>query len=60
MEKLLVELLDVSFSEEVHSVMTKLVSLEEEKNSIFSIGGEKALGPDGYTSQFFKVAWPIV
>ena len=47
---LLVELLDVSFSEEVHSVMTKLVSLEEVKNSMFSIGGKKAPGPDGYTS----------
>ena len=27
---------------------------------MFSINGEKSPGPDGYTSHFFKVAWPIV
>ena len=54
MEKLLVELLDVSFSEEVHSVMTKPVSLEEVKNSMFSIGGRKPLDLMGTHLSFLR------
>lgn len=27
---------------------------------MFSINGNKSLGPDGYTSQFFKDSWDIV
>ncbi|KAJ0955349.1 putative RNA-directed DNA polymerase [Helianthus annuus] len=33
---------------------------EEIKNVMFSIAGNKAPGPDGYTSVFFKKSWHIV
>ncbi|KAJ0954856.1 putative RNA-directed DNA polymerase [Helianthus annuus] len=33
---------------------------EEVKNAIFDIDDNKAPGPDGYSSKFFKSAWPIV
>ncbi|GKB78060.1 hypothetical protein Tco_0944955, partial [Tanacetum coccineum] len=32
----------------------------EIKHAMFDIGDKKALGPDGYTSTFFKKAWKIV
>ncbi|KAL2251960.1 UNVERIFIED_CONTAM: hypothetical protein Sindi_2318300 [Sesamum indicum] len=30
------------------------------KQAVFDIAEDKALGPDGYSSGFFKAAWPIV
>ena len=36
------------------------ISFEEIKAAMFGIGNEKAPGPDGYSSYFFKVAWSIV
>ncbi|GFZ09693.1 hypothetical protein Acr_21g0002920 [Actinidia rufa] len=36
------------------------VTEEEIKNALFSIGVDKAPGPDGYSSLFFKQAWDIV
>ncbi|GJS41230.1 protein LAZ1 [Tanacetum coccineum] len=32
----------------------------EIKEAMFSIGNDKSLGPDGYTSNFFKKGWDIV
>nr|GEW38054.1 hypothetical protein [Tanacetum cinerariifolium] len=40
--------------------MISLVSNEEIKEVAFDIDSNKASGPDGYTSQFFKKAWHIV
>ncbi|KAJ0852391.1 putative RNA-directed DNA polymerase [Helianthus annuus] len=40
--------------------MIRPVTCEEVKNAMFSIGEDKAPGPDGYTSTFFKKAWEIV
>ncbi|XP_022014977.1 uncharacterized protein LOC110914496 [Helianthus annuus] len=40
--------------------MIRQVTAEEVKKAIFSIGIDKAPGPDGYTAAFFKSAWPIV
>ena len=40
--------------------LCKTVSPEEIRESIFSINGDKASGPNGYTTYFFKNAWQIV
>ncbi|KAJ0479496.1 putative RNA-directed DNA polymerase [Helianthus annuus] len=42
------------------SNMVRQVTREEVKNAIFSIGENKAPGPDGYTLAFFKNSWGIV
>lgn len=36
------------------------VSNEEIKSAIFDIDDNKAPGPDGYTSKFFKASWDVV
>ena len=36
------------------------VALDEIRHVVFSIANEKAPGPDGYSSFFFKQTWPIV
>ncbi|XP_011083323.1 uncharacterized protein LOC105165859 [Sesamum indicum] len=33
---------------------------EDVKNAVFDISEDKAPGPDGYSSGFFKAAWPVV
>ncbi|GKB74635.1 hypothetical protein Tco_0936047 [Tanacetum coccineum] len=40
--------------------MVRQVTNEEIKDAIFNIGNDKAPGPDGFTSIFFKKAWDIV
>ena len=40
--------------------MVRDVTDEEIKGAMFSIDGNKAPGPDGYTSVFFKKSWDIV
>nr|XP_043639249.1 uncharacterized protein LOC122610319 [Erigeron canadensis] len=40
--------------------MVREVFDEEVKNAIFSMGDDKAPGPDGYSVGFFKGAWSIV
>lgn len=42
------------------SYMVRGVSDEEIKDAMFQIDGNKAPGPDGYSSVFFKKAWNIV
>ncbi|XP_021996309.1 uncharacterized protein LOC110893511 [Helianthus annuus] len=49
-----------TLSPEVASNMVRQITPEEIKNAMFSIGENKAPGPDGYTSAFFKHAWDIV
>ncbi|XP_022024504.1 uncharacterized protein LOC110924825 [Helianthus annuus] len=44
----------------VASYMIRQVTREEVKSAMFSIGENKAPGPDGYTSAFFKNSWEIV
>ncbi|KAK4386165.1 hypothetical protein Sango_2487100 [Sesamum angolense] len=40
--------------------MLQPVSRDEIKTAFFDIAEDKAPGPDGYSSRFFKAAWPIV
>ncbi|KAM0043987.1 putative RNA-directed DNA polymerase [Helianthus debilis subsp. tardiflorus] len=40
--------------------MAREVTVAEIKSAMFSIGDNKAPGPDGYSSAFFKKGWPIV
>ncbi|GJW24413.1 RNA-directed DNA polymerase, eukaryota, reverse transcriptase zinc-binding domain protein, partial [Tanacetum coccineum] len=40
--------------------MIRAVSDDEIKNALFSIDGNKAPGPDGFSAQFFKDAWSVV
>ncbi|XP_035835814.1 uncharacterized protein LOC110887655 [Helianthus annuus] len=40
--------------------MVRLVTSEEVKLAMFSIGNDKAPGPDGYTAAFYKHAWQII
>ncbi|GJY17397.1 uncharacterized protein Tco_0388888, partial [Tanacetum coccineum] len=40
--------------------MVREVTNEEIKGAMFAIGNDKAPGPDGYTSVFFKKSWDIV
>ncbi|GJS84492.1 hypothetical protein Tco_0751033 [Tanacetum coccineum] len=41
-------------------VMIREVSDQEIKDALFSMGNDKAPGPDGYTAAFFKEAWSII
>ncbi|XP_074299406.1 uncharacterized protein LOC141630497 [Silene latifolia] len=43
-----------------HQVIKKRVMLIKVKKSIVSIPKDKSPGSDGYTSQFYRVAWDIV
>ncbi|GJU35720.1 RNA-directed DNA polymerase, eukaryota, reverse transcriptase zinc-binding domain protein, partial [Tanacetum coccineum] len=40
--------------------MIRDVSDDEVKRALFDIDNNKAPGPDGYSSQFFKVSWDVV
>ncbi|GJW50352.1 protein LAZ1 [Tanacetum coccineum] len=40
--------------------MVREVTNKEIKTAMFDIGDDKALGPDGFTSTFFKKSWHIV
>ena len=57
---LLAEILPDSMSNEAGHELIRPVTPEEVKASMFAIDGGKSLGPDGYTSLFFKAAWPVV
>ncbi|GKE20237.1 RNA-directed DNA polymerase, eukaryota, reverse transcriptase zinc-binding domain protein [Tanacetum coccineum] len=47
-------------SMEEASFMVRGVTNKEIKEAMFQIDGNKAPGPDGFTSHFFKKAWDIV
>ncbi|XP_074266553.1 uncharacterized protein LOC141589828 [Silene latifolia] len=43
-----------------HEILTAEVSSEEIRKAMFDIGGNKAPGPDGFNSQFYKDTWEII
>ncbi|GJX13355.1 hypothetical protein Tco_0205113, partial [Tanacetum coccineum] len=53
-------LFQTRLEEDVALNMTRQVTRQEVKSALFSMGNEKAPGPDGYTAAFFKEAWEIV
>uniref|UniRef100_A0A2N9IPI3 Uncharacterized protein n=1 Tax=Fagus sylvatica TaxID=28930 RepID=A0A2N9IPI3_FAGSY len=51
-----------TLSKKLKAVKAKLraVTDDEVKGSMFSLGSEKAPGPDGFTTHFFKNAWSLL
>ncbi|GJW67075.1 hypothetical protein Tco_0121499 [Tanacetum coccineum] len=47
-------------SESCESNMVREVTNDEIKRGMFDIGKDKAPGPDGFTSAFFKKSWDVV
>ncbi|XP_011016286.1 PREDICTED: uncharacterized protein LOC105119798 [Populus euphratica] len=47
-------------SSDSQALLLASVSPEEIQKAVFSIGDDKAPGPDGYSSLFFKQAWHII
>lgn len=45
---------------EQQQVLCKPISLSEIKDALWSIGGDKAPGPNGYSSHFYKDNWELV
>ncbi|KAL0291803.1 UNVERIFIED_CONTAM: hypothetical protein Sradi_7012500 [Sesamum radiatum] len=41
-------------------VLTSPIAPQEVKDAFFDISEDSAPGPDGYTSAFFKAAWPVI
>jgi hypothetical protein len=54
------QLISPTISVENCLMLERDVTVEEIKETIFSMQANKAPGPDGYTSDFFKAAWPVV
>ncbi|KAL0455447.1 UNVERIFIED_CONTAM: hypothetical protein Slati_0883900 [Sesamum latifolium] len=46
--------------QEEGDVMSRPVNREEVKEAIFDIVEDKALGPDGFSSGFYKAAWSVI
>ena len=57
---LLEEILDGTLLSNEALHLSRPIIAEEIKDAMFGIGNDKAPGPDGYSSYFFKVAWNIV
>ena len=47
-------------TDEEANIMIRDVSDEEIKNAMFQINDNKAPGPDGYSSSFYKKAWGVI
>ncbi|KAJ0479479.1 putative RNA-directed DNA polymerase [Helianthus annuus] len=54
------DLFDKKFRNEDANHMARPVTSEEVKLAMFSIGNDKAPGPNGYTAAFYKHAWQII
>lgn len=45
---------------EMNFLLTKDITAEEVRRSVFSIGASRAPGPDGLTAKFYQTYWDIV
>lgn len=54
------ELLGFQCSKMDCAKLEREVTKEEIKEVMFKMPTSKSLGPDGYTSEFFKEAWPVI
>ncbi|GJX67681.1 hypothetical protein Tco_0303408 [Tanacetum coccineum] len=54
------DLFQNSLEENVALEMTRMVTRQEVKSALFSMGNEKSSGPDGFLAAFFKETWDIV
>ena len=59
-KQILEDVLQSFLNEEEASNLSRPIHCDEIKSAMFSIGSDKAPGPDGYSSGFFKAAWSIV
>ncbi|KAL0288031.1 UNVERIFIED_CONTAM: putative ribonuclease H protein [Sesamum radiatum] len=49
----------IFFRKEESQALVQSVTREEIKDAFFDIAEDKAPGPDGYSSGFYKAAWPV-
>ncbi|KAL0408455.1 UNVERIFIED_CONTAM: hypothetical protein Sradi_1779900 [Sesamum radiatum] len=47
-------------NEDEATQLTHRITPDEVKQAVFDIAEDKAAGPDGYSSGFFKAAWPVI
>ncbi|KAL0288033.1 UNVERIFIED_CONTAM: hypothetical protein Sradi_7110800 [Sesamum radiatum] len=47
-------------TQEESQALVQSVTREEIKDAFFDIAEDKAPGPDGYSSGFYKAAWPVI
>lgn len=47
-------------NEEINASLLRQVEEEEIRNAVFSLGPQKALGPDGLTGVFFQNNWEVI
>nr|GEX16298.1 hypothetical protein [Tanacetum cinerariifolium] len=55
-----IDLFRVKLDDNVALDMTCVVTNQEVKSALFSMGNDKSPGPDGFTVAFFKESWDIV
>ncbi|KAL4384965.1 hypothetical protein GQ457_15G000650 [Hibiscus cannabinus] len=59
-DDLLKQILGVELSAEIQDSLVPPITHKEIKDVLFSMNGNKALGPDGFTAKFFQAAWSVV
>ena len=59
-KNILEEVLNTSITKDIADELCMPISVEEIKQSMFSIKNKKAPGLDGFSSHFFKAAWSVV
>ncbi|XP_071928179.1 uncharacterized protein [Coffea arabica] len=56
----MLEVIPRLLTETDNEMLTRAPSLQEVKEVIFSMDGESAEGPDGFTESFFTAAWEVI